>query len=107
MCAHIDAACFMVNVFRASKASEMPLSKLAFIQEKVSAEIEKQDAVIDWTRLSFEAALYYFASIFSETDEGTIRVDRIQLDRKFDFITDDIPVPVLQTLKNEIERVLV
>lgn len=106
MCAHIDAACFMVNVFRASKASEMPLSKLAFIQEKVSAEIEKQDAVIDWTRLSFEAALYYYGSLFSEADDGTIRVKKDRLERDFDFITDEIPETVLHTLQEEIGRAL-
>ena len=106
MCAHIDAACFMVNVFRASNASEMPLSRLAYIQEKVSAEIEKQDAVIDWTRLSFEAALYYYGSIFSETDEGMIRVTKDRLDRDFAFITDEIPGAVLTALQSEIKRVI-
>lgn len=106
MCAHIDAACFMVNVFRASKASEMPLNRLALIHEKVSAVIEKQDAVIDWTRLSFEAALFYYGSIFVETDEGTIRVTRERLDRDFDFITDEIPETVLHALQEEIGRAL-
>ena len=105
MCAHIDAACFMVNVFRAN-ASEMPLSRLAFIQEKVSAEIEKQDAVIDWTRLSFEAALYYYGSLFSETDEGVIRVTKDRLDQDFAFITDEIPASVLRALQSEIGKAI-
>lgn len=106
MCAHIDAACFMVNVFRASNVSEMTLNRLAIIQDKVSAVIEKQDAVIDWTRLSFEAALFYHSSVFSETGRGTIRVTEDRLNRDFDFITDEIPETVLHTLQEEIGRAL-
>lgn len=106
MCSHIDAACFMVNVFRTSCREEMPLNDLAIIQEKVSVAIGKLDAVIDWTRLSFDAALFYHSSIFSETEQGTIRVTKDRLNRDFAFITDEIPEPVLYTLQREIGKVI-
>ena len=104
MCKCIEPAFFMANAFVVCpERTSFELTDMRRMRDDVATALKDENVVIDWTRDSVMAALYYYRDLFRKT--GTA-VEWVPVDRDADYVKEELGAGLSGTLMEKVSNAI-